>query len=132
MYEQARTPILGHMPLRCLIVDDSPEFLRAARTLLEQQGVEVVGAAGSAEDAVRCAEQVRPDVTLVDIDLDGDSGFALLRTLKERPGDAGGQLILTSTHAEDEFAELIEASPAIGFVAKSDLSAGAIRALLRR
>jgi len=130
MYEENRTPMLDRVPLRCLIVDDSPDFVRAARALLEQQGIDVVGVAASAEEAVQRAEEVRPNVTLVDIDLDGDSGFAVARTLKVK-GDAGGQLIMVSTHAEDEFAELIEASPAIGFVAKSELSAGAIRALLR-
>jgi DNA-binding NarL/FixJ family response regulator len=132
MYAENRAPILAGVVLRCLIVDDSPEFLRAARVLLEQQGIEVVAAASSAEEAVRRAEEVRPDVTLVDIDLNGESGFALVRTLKANGDAAAGQLIMISSHAEDEFAELIEASPAIGFVAKSDLSAGAIRALLRR
>jgi DNA-binding NarL/FixJ family response regulator len=132
MNEESPAPILGRMVLRCLIVDDSPEFFRAARALLEQQGIEVVGVATSAEEAVRRAEEARPDVTLVDIDLNGESGFALVRALKAKSDTAGGQLILISSHAEEEFAELIEASPAIGFVAKSDLSAEAIRALLRR
>jgi DNA-binding NarL/FixJ family response regulator len=131
MFPESPVPILGCMSLRCLIVDDSPEFSRAARALLEQQGIEVVGVATSAQEAVRRAEEARPDVTLVDIDLNGDSGFGLVRTLKAEGDSAGGQLIMISSHAEDEFAELIEASPAIGFVAKSDLSAEAIRALLR-
>src|SRR3712207_6961431 len=39
-------------------------------------------------------------------------------------------VILISTHAEQDYAELIEASPAVGFLAKSALSAGAIRDLL--
>jgi CheY-like chemotaxis protein len=132
MNEESPAPILGRMVLRCLIVDDSPEFLRAARALLEQQGVEVVGAVASAEEAVRRLEEVRPDVTLVDIDLAGDSGFALARTLQANGAAAAGQLIMISTHAEDDFAELIEASPAVGFITKSDLSAGAIRAALLR
>jgi DNA-binding NarL/FixJ family response regulator len=120
------------MALRCLIVDDSPEFFQAARALLEQQGIEVVGVATSAQEAVRRAEEARPDVTLVDIDLNGESGFDLVRTLKADGDSAGGQLIMISSHAEEEFAELIEASTAVGFVAKSDLSAEAIRALLHR
>jgi DNA-binding NarL/FixJ family response regulator len=131
MFPESPAPILGCMSLRCLIVDDSPEFSRAARALLEQQGIEIVGVATSAQEAVRRVEEARPDVTLVDIDLNGDSGFGLVRTLKAEGDSAGGQLIMISSHAEDEFAELIEASPAIGFVAKSDLSAEAIRALLR-
>jgi DNA-binding NarL/FixJ family response regulator len=132
MHEEDRAPILAGVALRCLIVDDSPEFSRAARTLLEQQGIDVVGVATSAEEAARCAAEFRPDVTLLDIDLNGDSGFGVARTLNARGDAAAGQLIIISTHAEDEFAELIEASPAIGFVAKSDLSAEAIHALLRR
>jgi DNA-binding NarL/FixJ family response regulator len=120
------------MALRCLIVDDSPEFFQAARALLEQQGIEVVGVATSTEEAVRRAEEARPDATLVDIDLNGESGFVLVRTLKANGDHAGGQLIMISSHAEEEFAELIEASPAVGFIAKSDLSAEAIRALLSR
>jgi hypothetical protein len=39
-------------------------------------------------------------------------------------------VILISTHDEHEFADLIEASPAVGFVAKTDLSAATIRRLL--
>jgi DNA-binding NarL/FixJ family response regulator len=132
MYEKDRTPNLERVVLRCLIVDDNPEFLQAARTLLELQGINVIGTAASAGEAVRRAEEDRPDLTLVDIDLDGDSGFAVARALKAEGRTAGGQLIMISTHAEDEFVELIEASPAIGFVAKSDLSAEAIQALLAR
>jgi DNA-binding NarL/FixJ family response regulator len=132
MNAESPAPILGCMALRCLIIDDSPEFFQAARALLEQQGIEVVGVATSAEEAVRRAVEARPDVTLVDIDLNGESGFALARTLKADGDSAGGQLIMISSHAKEEFAELIEASPAIGFIAKSDLSAEAIRALLQR
>jgi hypothetical protein len=39
-------------------------------------------------------------------------------------------VILISTHAEEQFAELIAASPAVGFLAKADLSADAIMGLL--
>jgi hypothetical protein len=41
-------------------------------------------------------------------------------------------VILISTHAAQDFAELIDESPAAGFVAKSALSGGAIRDLVRR
>jgi DNA-binding NarL/FixJ family response regulator len=118
------------MALHCLIVDDSAAFLEAARTLLEQEGVSVVGTASTGDDALRQARDLRPDVTLVDIDLGGDSGFGLAeRLLAESGVDARG-LILISTHAEDEFADLIAASPAAGFLSKSDLSAKAIREIV--
>jgi DNA-binding NarL/FixJ family response regulator len=118
--------------LRCLIVDDSPGFLRAARTLLEQEGVRVVGVASTGADAVRCAADLHPDVTLVDIGLGAESGFDVARGLFDDPHVDPGQLILISAHAQDDLAELIEASPAIGFLAKPALSAVAIESLLRR
>lgn len=116
--------------MRCLIVDDSPEFLDAARRFLEREGVEVVGVASTGEDAYRLADELRPDVTLVDIDLGGEDGLAVARRLAEADGGHAGKVILISTHDEVEFADLIEASPAIGFIAKGALEASAIRRLV--
>jgi DNA-binding NarL/FixJ family response regulator len=117
--------------LRCLIVDDNPGFLDAARALLEQEGVAIVGVASNAADAVRSAAALRPDVTLLDIDLDGESGFEVARRLAAEPGLDSGLMIMISAHSEDDFVDLIEASPAIGFVGKPALSAAAIDRLVR-
>jgi len=116
--------------LRCLIVDDSPRFLDAARGLLERQGITVVGVASNSAEALERAEELRPDVTLLDIDLGGESGLELARRLHREPGLAPSRVILISTHAEEDYAELIAASPAIGFLPKAALSAGAIHDLL--
>jgi two-component system nitrate/nitrite response regulator NarL len=112
--------------LRCLIVDDNASFLQAAGSLLEREGVTVVGLASSGADAVRRTRELRPEVVLVDIVLGPESGFDVARELAGRDGD-GPTVILISTHAEADFADLIEQSPATGFVPKSDLSAEAIR-----
>jgi DNA-binding NarL/FixJ family response regulator len=117
--------------LRCLIVDDNSGFLRAARALLEQEGLQVVGVASTGEEAFRMAADLRPDVTLLDIDLGADSGFEVARRLFDEPSVDPGQLILISANAEDDFADLIDASPAVGFVGKSALSATAIETLLQ-
>jgi DNA-binding NarL/FixJ family response regulator len=114
--------------LRCLLVDDSPRFLEAARGLLERQGVAVVGVAASGAEALARAAELRPDVTLVDLDLGGESGLELARRLNDQDGPA--PVILISTHAEQDYAELIAASPAIGFLPKTALSADAIHDLL--
>jgi DNA-binding NarL/FixJ family response regulator len=121
--------MLKSVSLRCLIVDDSPEFLAAACHLLQQEGIAVAGVASSGDEALRLAHELRPDVTLVDIDLGVEDGIAVVRRLAETDGRPAGKLILISTHAEDEFADLIQASSAIGFVPKSALSAEAITAL---
>jgi len=74
------------------------------------------------------ANELRPDVTLLDIDLGGESGFAVAPEL----GDDGAvwNVILMPVHVKEEFADLIEASPAARFLARCDLSADAISALL--
>ena len=120
------------MTLRCLIVDDSTRFLEAARRLLERHGIEVAGVATNLTEALDQIDQIRPDVTLVDIDLGGESGFELVRRLQRVAGPPPSSVILISTHAEDDFADLVAASAAIGFLSKADLSADAIRDLLDR
>ena len=120
----------GNVALRCLIVDDSPYFLEAARTLLERQGVEVVGLVSTGDDAERHADELAPDVTLVDVDLGGESGFDVARRLTDGQERQRSEVILTSAYDEHDFADLIEASPALGFVSKAELSRRAIDDLL--
>jgi DNA-binding NarL/FixJ family response regulator len=120
------------MALRCVIVDDSPAVLRAASEFLEGEGIEVVGVGLSSEEAEHLVEVLAPDVALVDIDLGPESGIDLAWRLADTRGEAGPRSILISTHDETDFASLIEASPAIGFLPKSALSAAAIRRLLTR
>jgi DNA-binding NarL/FixJ family response regulator len=114
-------------PVQCVIVDDSFGFLEAARALLEREGLAVVGVAATRSDAVRRVGELRPEVVLVDIDLGGDSGFEVARQIVDV---APTTVILISTHAEDDFADLIAESPAAGFISKSELSASAIEELL--
>jgi DNA-binding NarL/FixJ family response regulator len=113
------------MNLRCLIVDDNPAFLEAARVLLEREGLSVVGVASRSAEALEQANELRPEVVLVDIMLGPESGFELTRRLAEN-GNGGRKMILISTHAEADFADLIADSPAAGFLPKSELSASAI------
>jgi CheY-like chemotaxis protein len=117
--------------LRCLLVDDSLDFLQTARTLLEQEGLQIVGVATSGADALVRAAELRPDVTLLDVDLGTTDGFELARNLADRPNLDAGHLILISVNAEEDLIDLVEASPAIGFVWKPTLSAAAIESLVR-
>jgi DNA-binding NarL/FixJ family response regulator len=110
-----------------LIVDDSAEFLEAARSLLEREGLAVVGVAATASDALERVGELRPQVALVDIYLGRDSGFDVARRIAKT---ASTRVILISTRAADDFAELIAASPAAGFISKSELSAHAIQRFL--
>jgi DNA-binding NarL/FixJ family response regulator len=118
------------MAVRCVIVDDNLGFLHAARLVLEQGGLQVVGVASSGDEALRAVAELRPDVTLLDIDLGGESGFDVARRLADDRDSRPGQLILISTHSEDDLVDLIEESPAIGFLGKPSLSATTITGML--
>jgi DNA-binding NarL/FixJ family response regulator len=109
-----------------LIVDDHLDVLRAMRGLLEREGIQVVAVATTSAEAIAVAAETQPDVALLDIDLGEESGFDLAKRL-DTP-----RVIMVSTHAEADYADLIAASPAIGFLDKSTLTATAVRELLKQ
>ncbi|HEY3502709.1 MAG TPA: pyridoxal-phosphate dependent enzyme [Actinocatenispora sp.] len=127
----AGRPVARHrrgVTVRCVLVDDSVPFLRAAVGLLERQGVDVVGVARDGAEALARTVQLRPDVVLVDIDLGEQSGFDVVGRLARSDPDAA--LIVISSHSGADFADLVEQGPAVGFLDKSALSGDAIRDLL--
>ena len=65
--------------IRVMIVDDHPLVRSAVRQALSTSVLAVVAEAGSAEEALELAPQVRPDVLLVDIELPGMDGVGLVR-----------------------------------------------------
>ncbi|WP_179471208.1 response regulator transcription factor [Mycolicibacterium vinylchloridicum] len=115
--------------MRCLIVDDSAQFRTTASTILQRGGIAVVGMVSTAADAVRSYQELRPDVTLVDVDLGAESGFDVVQALHEVGAPASG-LILISTHAESDFTDLIAISPVSGFLPKFAFSTKAVRDLV--
>ena len=117
--------------MKCVIVDDSSLFLEGAVDLLTREGLEVLGTASDSAEAIRLVTELRPDVTLVDIDLGDEDGFELAQQLSDISA-ASSKVILVSTHAEEDLAHLIERSPALGFIAKARLSAQAILDALER
>jgi DNA-binding NarL/FixJ family response regulator len=120
------------MALSLMIVDDNTHFLDAARGLLDGEGMSVVAVATTSADALRLTADLRPDIVLVDIDLGQESGFELARDLMAPDLYFGQRIILTSAYPEEDFAELVETSPAIAFLPKSELSSNAIVELVGR
>jgi two-component system nitrate/nitrite response regulator NarL len=114
--------------VRCLIVDDSPAFLETASRILSDGGITVVDVAATTAEALARARESKPDVVLVDLMLGSESGLDLARQIPEDSGRT--KVILISTHSAEDFADLIAATPAIGFLPKSRLSAEAIEQLL--
>jgi len=118
------------MPLRCVLVDDNEAFLETASLLLEREGLAIVGMASTIAGALRQVRALRPDLVLVDIGLGNESGFDLARLLAQDGQIDGAEVILISTGAEADYRELIDDSPAAGFLAKSELSVRGISRLL--
>ena len=101
------------MPPQCIIVDDYQPFLKVARAKLEQQGIAVGRRRHQRRRGATPGTRLSPDVALIDISLGQESGFDLERQITPYVGS----VILISSHdhdQDDEYAELIEGSPAVG------------------
>jgi CheY-like chemotaxis protein len=120
--------MLPGMGRRCLIVDDNAGYLTEACDLLERQGMSIVGVASTAGRALAIAASDRPDVALVDVDLGPESGLDVARALAL--SDEPVPVILISAYAEKDLRELLDDSPAVGFLPKTVLSRAAIDGLL--
>ncbi|MDH6227620.1 response regulator transcription factor [Streptomyces sp. MJP52] len=83
-------------PVKVLLVDDHQVVRRGLRTFLEvQDDIEVVGEAGNGEEGVARAEELRPDVVLLDIRMPGSDGIEALRRLRAL-GNPARVLVVTS------------------------------------
>jgi DNA-binding NarL/FixJ family response regulator len=88
------------MAIRCLIVDDHTLFREGLRRVLESEpGIEVVGEARDASEAIERAQTLRPDIVLMDIGMPGLSSFEASRRITR---DMPGRRVIFLTMYEDE------------------------------
>ena len=114
-----------------LVVDDNRSFAGVAQALLERQGERVLGIASTCAEAVQLTAALRPDVVLVDIALGEECGLDLAHLLaSDNSGKAPVVILISAAYSQCDAAELIAASPAAGFLPKSDLSSDAIQQIL--
>jgi DNA-binding NarL/FixJ family response regulator len=111
-----------------MIVDDHPLVRSAVRQALSVPGLEVVGEAGSAEDALELAPQLRPDVLLLDIELPGMDGVALVRELAPRLPDT--RIVMLTASREDHHVLEAMRVGAVGYLTK-DLSVDGLARAVR-
>ena len=72
--------------LRVLVVDDEPLARRRLKRMLgDLADVDVVGEAGSVAEATPLVESLAPDLVMLDVQMPGEDGFALLEHVKHRP-----------------------------------------------
>ncbi|WP_369206577.1 response regulator [Streptomyces sp. PU-14G] len=117
--------------IRVLLVDDHQVVRRGLRTFLEvQDDIEVVGEAADGDEGVARAEELRPDVVLMDVKMPGTDGVEALRLLRERDNRAR-VLIVTSFTEQRTVVPALRAGAA-GYVYKDvdpEALAGAIRSV---
>lgn len=118
-------------PVRVLIVDDHQVVRRGLRTFLEiQEDIEVVGEAVDGDEGVARAEELRPDIVLMDVKMPGTDGIGALRRLREL-GNPARVLVVTSFTEQRTVVPALRAGAA-GYVYKDvdpDALAGAIRSV---
>jgi DNA-binding NarL/FixJ family response regulator len=115
-------------PLRVMLVDDHALVRSAVRQALTAADITVVGEAGSADEALLLAPQLRPDLLLLDINLPGTDGLRLLRELGPRLPDT--RIVMLTVSATNR--DLLEAmrNGAAGYLTK-DLSPEALQRAVR-
>jgi len=117
-------------PIRCLVVDDQPEFLEAVRLLLDGQEISVVGVAATSAEAIECAANLQPDVVLIDVHLGEESGLEVASRIATLDQAGSPRVIMISTYPVNDLAGALPTGSTIRFVSKVDLSATTIRTAL--
>jgi len=108
------------VPVRLLLCDDHAVVRAGLRALLSSaDGIEVVGEAGSGEEALALAAQLRPDVVLMDLQLgDGIDGVTATRKLTAGT-PAPRVLVLTMFDTDADITRAVEAG-ATGYLLKAE------------
>jgi DNA-binding NarL/FixJ family response regulator len=120
------------LSVRVLMVDDHDVVRRGIRSVLASESdLEVVGEAAAGMEAVRKAEELKPDLVLLDISLPDISGIDV--AVRIRQASPNSKILFLSQHDSIQVANEALKTGARGFVAKADAArelAGAIRTVL--
>ena len=105
------------LPIRLLIVDDHSVVREGLRAFLRlQEGIEVVGEAASAADAIRVAHTASPDVILLDLVMPGGDGVGAIRELIDVA--PGVRVLVLTSFADDAQIFAAMAAGAAGYLLK--------------
>jgi two-component system chemotaxis response regulator CheY len=116
------------VPRDVVIVDDHSGFRVQARKLLERMGYRVVGEAATGSEALGEVRRLKPDVVLLDIQLPDIDGITVAASLTSAP--PAPAVVLVSARDPVDYGSRLDSCGALGFIAKPDLSADSLMALL--
>ena len=105
------------MTLRVLVVDDHPAFRRALTSALKMvDSIEVAGEAGGGIAATRRADEIEPDLVLMDLSMPDIDGIEAMRQIHEKKPDL--PVVILTAHADPGVEREARAAGASGFLAK--------------
>ena len=110
-------PVATVVDPKVLVVDDDPLALRVVCESLRDGGIEVVGEATSASEAIALATELEPDVVLLDMVMPAVDGIATTRQLVAL--DPSPRVVVITSSYEEDFGVLVLRAGACGFVGKS-------------
>jgi DNA-binding NarL/FixJ family response regulator len=119
--------------VRVLVVDDTPPWRRTISSIIQKEhGLQVVGEAGDGFEAIQKAQELRPDLILLDIGLPSLNGIEAARRIRERCPNS--KVLFLSAQRDWDIVEEALRAGAVGYVVKSDAASEllpAVRAVLQ-
>jgi two-component system chemotaxis response regulator CheY len=110
-------PARNHDKLKILIVDDSTFNRRSMAEILTEEGFNVVGQAGSAEDAIQIAHSTKANLIFIDVVMPDISGLELTKHFQEKQAGERFLIMMSSLNIESIVIESIS-NGAIDFLQK--------------
>lgn len=118
----------GFAPTKVLIVDDHPVVrLGLAEMINRETDLTVCGEAADVTDAMRKMEASHPDVVIIDISLEGESGIELIEHIRARWPSV--KMLVSSAHDERVFAGRVLRAGAMGYLSKREALTKIVEAL---
>jgi DNA-binding NarL/FixJ family response regulator len=115
------------MAIRIVLADDHVLVRQSLKSLLEREGIEVVGEAADGQEALKAVEALHPDIAVMDIGMPTINGMSAARELQRSAPKI--QTILLTQHDEEEYVfEAMEAGVR-GYVLKSQAASDLVKAI---
>jgi CheY-like chemotaxis protein len=122
---------MAHIPKTVLVVEDSPVQASALVQFLKQMGLQVVHAFNG-RLGIEMAEQVDPDLILLDVLMPEMDGYEACRRLKENPQTAEIPVVMLTVHTEPGSAQRGIEEGAVEYIPKDAFSYTVLEETLRQ
>jgi two-component system response regulator NreC len=115
------------MPIRLILADDHLIVRQGLRLMLEKEHIEVLGEASDGLEAIRLIQERRPEIAVLDLDMPGLDGLAVLREAARLSPQT--RIIILTRHMEEPYAVEAMRSGARGYVLKTQASTDLVAAI---